>query len=68
MNLFDEIFQIYEVITKGDTPIKGFKRELCEVPCFNVTIHTNFMEKIYVICSNTVMGLVIPATKNVSHI
>lgn len=47
MNLFDEIFQIYEVITKGDTPIKGFKRVLCEVPCFNVTIHTNVVEDVF---------------------
>ena len=46
MNLLDEVFQIDEVISEGDTPVESFEWVLGKVLCLNVTIHTDVIEDV----------------------
>ena len=46
MNLLDEVFQIDEVISEGDTPVECFEWVLGEVLCLYVTIHTDVIEDV----------------------
>ena len=46
MNLLDEVFQIDEVISEGDTPVESFEWVLGKVLCLNVTIHADIIKDI----------------------
>ena len=46
MNLLDEVFQIDEVISEGDTPVECFEWVLSEVFCLNITVHADIIKDI----------------------